>query len=547
MAVGVFVRLYGLSGQIPLDDEWHSLNFVLDKSFWEVLATHGLGANCIPQNAIHWLMLHTIGWSEIALYLPSVFCGIAGLLVFPRLVSGLAGRTTAILFAWLLAISPCATFYSRIARPYAMVLFFGFLALLCLALWTRDGRRRQLVAYVLSGFVATYFHLYAAVPVLAPLAALLFPALSRRKAPADAPWICAKTLMLAGLALASLLAIFLGPAHWQNPWWMQALAWDRVTARGLWDFLSLLAGTGNFPGKLVFATLAGYGLRTWLGKEFRVGILWGSVWAAFSLLLIFATQDGMHAGIQIARYNIVLFPVAMLLAAYAAANFLDRFPAAIRRMAGAVLVGGLVAASPLWRTYAQPNNFMHHSAFQDSYAPFDWSRSRPRLLRPQPQMSADRIHPFYAALAANPAIGGIVEYPMYMGDSLNLHYFTQHVHGKPVVAGYVPDFPFDPLPSRNDFICQTTPLDYVFSRARNLGLHKQMRFRNLLSITDRGRLSQRHSGWLLVVHRDLLTETLNVRDRDAPVRPPAVLESSLAAAWGAPVFSDPWIAAWKIP
>jgi len=547
VAVGVFLRLYGLSGQILLDDEWHSPNFVLDKSFFDVLFTHGMGANCIPQNLINWVWLHTVGWSEFTLFLPSVLCGIAGLLVFPLLVSRLAGRTVAIFFSWLFAISPCVIFYSRIVRPYAMVLFFGFLALLCLALWTRAGRRRQLAAYVLAGFVAIYFHLYAALPVLVPLAALLVPVLYRRQAPADAPWISAKPMLLAGLAMAILLAIFLGPAHWRNPWWLQALARDRVTAAGLWDFLSLLAGTGFLPGKLIFAALAGSGLRAWLARDFRVGILWVSVWTAFLLLLIFATQDGMHAGIQIARYNIVLFPVAMLLVAYAAAALLAGFPPAIRCTAGVLLIGGLVAASPLWRTYDRPNNFMHHSAFQDSYAPFDWSRSRPRLLTPLPQMPAARLHPLYARVAADPAIPGIVEYPMFVGDPLNLYYFAQHFHGKPVAAGYVPDFPFPPLPSGDEILRQTTPLDYVFSRAGALGLQNRMRFRNHLPLTDVARLRQRHSRWLLIVHRDLLSETLEIRDVAANFFPPVLLESSLAARLVAPIFADAKIVAWTLP
>ena len=52
-ALGIFLRLFALPGQVLVDDEWHSLNFVLGKSFFSVLTTHGLGANCIPQNAIH--------------------------------------------------------------------------------------------------------------------------------------------------------------------------------------------------------------------------------------------------------------------------------------------------------------------------------------------------------------------------------------------------------------------------------------------------------------------------------------------------------------
>jgi hypothetical protein len=544
--IGILLRIFGLSEQLLLDDEWHSLNFILDKSFWAVWTTHGLGANCIPQNILNWIFLHTVGWSELTLFLPSVLCGIAGLLVFPRLVSRLAGRTVAVLFAWLFAISPCLIFYSRIVRPYAMVLFFGFLALLCLALWTREGRRRQLAAYVLSGFVAICFHLYAALPVLAPFATLLLPALYRRKAPADAPWISAKPMLLAGLALAGLLAIFLGPAHWQNPWWTQALAHDRVTARGLWDFLSLLAGTGFLPGKWIFAGLAAYGLRAWLARDFRVGILWVSVWAAFFLLLAVATQDGIHAGIQIARYTIVLFPVAMLLVAVAAADLLERFPMAARVAAGVLLIGGLAAGSPLWRTYARPNNFMHHSAFQDSYAPFDETRSRLRQLAPLPQMPRERLHAFYSAAAADAAIPGLVEYPMYVGDELNLHWYAQHVHRKPVAVGYVPDISFPPLPNHNEFIYGAAPVDYVFSRIRGLGWSGQMRFRNLVSLADTERLRRDFPGWHLVVHRDVLQETLELESGSRDYVPPALLAPRLKDSFGEPVFDDSRIAVWRI-
>ncbi len=548
--VGLFLRLHGLLGQILVDDEWHSLNFVLGKSFFEVLTTHGLGANCIPQNILNWILLHTAGWSETSLFLPSVLCGVAGLLVFPGLVSRLAGRTAAVFFSWLLAISPCVIFYSRIVRPYPMVIFFGFLALLCLALWTREGRRRLLASYVLSGFAAIYFHLYAALPVLAPLAALFLLSLFPRRKEALPPWISAKALAGAGALLAALVLAFLGPAHFRNPWWMNVQGVSHATLSGLWEFLSLLAGTHVAASKLVFAALAGYGLCIWLRREFRIGLLFLSAWAAFLLLLVFGTQDGMHAAIQVARYNIVLFPLSMLLVASALDSLLGRFlPAlspAARAGLGLLPIAGLLAGSPLWRTFDLPNNFMHHSAFQDSYAPFDASKSRLRLLTPMPQMPASRIPPFYAALAADPSVPGIVEYPMYIGDPLNLYSYCQHFHRKPVAAGYVQDFPFPPLRSKDDFVTQATPIDYVFSRAQALGLGGQMRFSQMVPVLDFARLRQGRSGWFLVVHRDVLQETLGIQLNGGNVIPPVMLSFYLDTEFGPPVFSDNWISAWRI-
>ena len=549
--VGLFLRLYGLSGQIPVDDEWHSLNFVLDKSFFAVLTTHGLGANCIPQNVVNWILLHTVGWSEAALFLPSVLCGIAGLLLFPWLISRLASRAVAVFFSWLLAISPCVIFYSRIVRPYSMVLFFGFLALLCLALWTRAGRPRLLLAYALSGCAAIYFHLYAALPVLAPLGALFLLALGRRQRDESAPWISAKVLIGTGALMGLLLLIVLGPAHWKNPWWAHVLARDHVTAGGLWEFLSLLAGTRFAVSKLAFAALVAGGLLGWIRRDFRIGLVFLSAWAAFGLLLLFGTQEGMHAAIQIARYDIVMFPVAMLLAATAlealAARLPSGLPPAARTGLGLLPIAGLLAGSPLARTFDLPNNFMHHSAFQDSYLPFDDSRSRLRLLTPFPQMPRERVPAFYSALAGVPAVKGIVEYPMYIGDPLNLYYYYQHFHRKPVAAGYVQDYPFPPLSSGNDFVTGATPIDYVFSRAQILGLGNRMRFANLVPILDAARLRRNHSGWLLVVHRDVLQETLDLRLDGGNVVPPVLLPFSLDAEFGPPVFSDGQIMAWKIP
>ena len=548
--VGLFLRIWGLSGQVLLDDEWHSLTFVQDKSFLDVLATHGSGANCIPQNLINWLWLHTVGWTETLLFLPSVLCAAAGLLLFPALVARLAGRTVALFFAWLLAISPCLVFYSRIVRPYSMVLFFGFLALLSLALWTRTGRRRLLLVYAVAGFIAVYFHLYAALPVLAPLAALLALVLFRSRRLADTPWISARALVGAGLLLATLALVFLGPAHARNPWWLYVHGLSRVTAAGLWEFLSLLAGTRLAVSKLAFAALAAWGLREWFRKDFRIATLFASAWAAFFLLLAVATQDGMQAAIQLARYDIVLFPVAMLQAATALdallASQFPRLAPGARTALGLLAIAGLLAGSPLFRTCARPNNFMHHSAFQDSYAAFDETRSRLRQLTPFPQMPRERLNAFYAAVAANAAVPGLVEYPMYVGDGLNLHWYAQHFHRKPVAVGYVPDVSFPPLPSGNQFTYGAAPVDYVFNRIGALGWTDRMRFRNLVSLADPNRLRRDFSGWLLVVHRDILLETLEFDSGSREFIPPPGLPAQMTAAFGEPTFADEWLTVWRI-
>ena len=43
LTVGVFLRCWAWSSQMLLDDEWHALNFVLNRSFADVLLQQGMG------------------------------------------------------------------------------------------------------------------------------------------------------------------------------------------------------------------------------------------------------------------------------------------------------------------------------------------------------------------------------------------------------------------------------------------------------------------------------------------------------------------------
>jgi hypothetical protein len=553
LLIGLFLRLDGLPGQILLDDEWHSLNYVLDKSFWTLLVSQGHGANSIPLNLLNRLLLLTPGWSEFTLRLPHLLCAAAGLLVFPRLVARLAGRPTALLFAWLFALSPCLTFYSRIVRPYSAVLFFGFLALLNLALWIREGRPRQRTAYALCGVIAVYFHLYAALPVFAPLGLLFLLSWAPRPAGSTPPQLNPWRLLATGAAMALALVLLVGPATWNNPWWVDVLGGSGVTRRTLWELLSLLAGTRLAPFKLAFAALAAYGLQTALRRDWRTGAVWLAAGAAFLLLVAFGTQQGLHSALVLARFNLIFFPVVLLLAAAGLAALLEALPPAVpvrlRTPLGVALVAALLAGSPVWRTHARPNNFMHHSAFQDSYQRPDPRTSRPNALTPLPTMPRERIHPLYAQLAADPAIPGLIEYPLYLGDPANLHWFTQQTHRKPVAIGYVPDLYFPTATRKNENIFQDTPLDYILSRARTLGWDPAMRFANVVPIDHAARLRQTHPGWILVVHRDILAETLaiSLSPPGENFAPNFLLLLDLQAKYGPPFFSDSQLLAWRIP
>ena len=168
MVTGAFLRLYLITDQILLDDEWHGLFYATGHSLGYLLLYADGAATCAPLNAYAWMLLHTIGWSEMALRLPSLLPGLLALLVFPLLVRRIHGEAVACIFAVFLSLSPFLTAYSRIVRPYSALVFFEFIAIYSAGIWLHTGEKRFGLLYVLTAVAAIYFHPVAAIGVFAP-------------------------------------------------------------------------------------------------------------------------------------------------------------------------------------------------------------------------------------------------------------------------------------------------------------------------------------------------------------------------------------------
>lgn len=556
---GTWLRLWSISGQVLLDDEWHSLNFVLDKSFLAVLTGGGLGANCIPLNCYAWLLLHTAGWSEPLLRAPSLICGIAALAVLPLLVARLWGRLTGTVFAYLLAAAPCVIFYSRVFRPYSIVLFSGFTALLSFFLWSREGKRSWMALYVLSGFTAIFHHLYASIPVLTPLlvafsvrvAGLMPGKIFTRLARLPVPEL--GRIVYAGLAIALLCVVLIFPAYLSNPWWRSVFGRSSPPdLHTLWGYLSLLSGTHWALLKVLFLALAGCGAVFLVRKDTVSG---GSILCCEILYFVYlyvSRQDDINSPILVARFGIILFPVALLLVSTAVASFAEatrvrRFgkaPFAALALAG---LATIAAASPLPHIYRQPNNFTNQSAYQYSYEPTDWSLSRERDLVKGFRMKKSDIPRLYFSLAGRTDVPGIVEFPMLIGDHFNQYYYYQLFHRKRVAAGYIPEIKFPPLASKDEFVYGDTPVDYVMSRVPP-ALRARVRFRNLVSLTDAESLGRRCRDWLLIVHKDPFFEMFPALFARQPNGSPSsgLLIQFLKSRYAQPDTETDQLAVWRI-
>jgi hypothetical protein len=348
--------------------------------------------------------------------------------------------------------------------------------------------------------------------------------------------------IFAGLGLCLIV-----PAYVTNRWWLNVHGDDEVTFGAFVGFLSILCGTSNgiLVSLLVLCVVAG--LYWVLRDDLLCGMVFLSIMAALFLYLQLATQDGMHAPIQIARYSITFFPVCFVLAAYGmAATARALLPAVTRPVFPVVLIVGLLVGSPLWAVYTMPKNFTNHSVFQDTYDRLDWSKSLPIDWQVAPPMRANGIPPIYRDAAFLDSVAGIIEYPMLIGDPVNLYYFYQHYHRKEVAVGYLTSLSFPPLASNDDFVYIVTSVDYILGRAgREPG--GRLRFRNLVRLDDLSVLPKRYDGWALIVHRNVLAEIASDTMRmDAVDRPSAVLVTRLKGKYGEPLFVDDRIAVWRI-
>lgn len=555
LLIGILLRVHELSSQILLDDEWHSLNFVIGKSLWAMVSTQGLGANCIPQNIYHWILIHSLGWSEFLLRLPSVTLGIVGLVIFPSLIAKMFTQRAGVIFAYLLAIAPCPVFYARLCRPYSMVMFFGFLAVLALVRWLRTGGASGQILFSGAAFLAVYYHLYSGVPLLIPLVLLFGVSIAQHYLGMKIAGVALPrppAFILAGVTTGILILIFIVPPYLANPWWSKVLGTDHVTSAALGNYTMLLSGTNSRLCALIFVGLIIFGLRNLVRDDRTIGVMFTAIWLVFLCYLKLATQEGMHAAIQIARYSIIMFPIAMLLVALAIDRIVTETSPRVKVQEWGIVLPAMLLAcllwrSPFWETYQEPNNFTNHSAFQDSYAPMDWSMSRIRDLTPMPQMGKARIPAAYLKPEILDPAPGIIEYPMFIGDPLNLYYFYQHYHGRDVVGGYVPELRFPQLPSKDDFIYQDTSMDYVLSRGASLHPNK-MSFTTLVPVTNMGLLHQRYRGWVIIVHKELFGEMFGKPTAEGGIyQPSAMLMQFLSKNIGRPALEDAQIAVWRIP
>lgn len=468
--------------------------------------------------------------TETVIRFPVILSGLALLWFLPRALRGRLPPRALALWTWLLALSPLLVYYSRIARSYLPLVLFGTLAVLAFERWWRGGERRDALAYVAFGALATWFHLGAATFVAAPALYALAEIVRGRPfgpppARGDAPGRLAplRRLVLLGLALAGAFALFLLPA-WNSlsalvagkRQGVQYVPWGKVAA----EVFRLFAGTASAPLAAACALLALSGFALLWRRDRPLALFTATVSAGHVAGLLVLSPLGLASSTILGRYLLPLLPLFLLwiacgLALPGAEEGGSRWAAPARAAASALFLAALFWMGPLHDRDLARGSFVHHNDFA-------------RFLEPRLRLDPARVPGFYRVLAAERGDGAIVEYPwLGVWEANRSFYAYQAVHGRRVVVSTPQRLLFRPPAALRNAVAPE-PEALCRSGAETLVVHLHV---------DREEERLAAGKREPVVSRRMRQQLREMAGK---------LAIRLGAAWGEPAYSDREVAVWDL-
>jgi hypothetical protein len=373
LLAGAWLRIAQLRSQMLIDDEWHAVRMLVRNGYAEIATRFGLADHSIPLTLYYRWLYDRAALSEWSMHLPLLLAGLGLLLLAPWLLRRSLAPATRGIWLGLLAISPTLVYFSRTARPYALVALLGFVALVAFHNWRRHRERRRTWAavYVFATVLAGWAHLLSLVFTLWPFVhhacGLLAGAPRRGRLRSSMPgW---RDLLLLGIATAVPLAIALLPPL-RNDWAAMAgkAGTDSITLESLRHAVQMQFGVVDAWMLLPLLALLAFG--AWRLAWRNGDLVWLPLGAAVAgLVAICVARPAwiQHAPVLV-RYAAPVLPFLLLYVAEGIAGLLERARGIAPAFAVAALAG-LFVMGPLRGWYREPNQFLGHAVFQFAYDP----------------------------------------------------------------------------------------------------------------------------------------------------------------------------------
>jgi hypothetical protein len=566
VAFGFFFRIYLLNSQILVDDEWHAVNTVIGKSYWDLLTHYNPKDYSSPLLNIWVLGLYNIwGWSETSLRIPSLIAGLVTLILLPIWLKNRISMRAAIICGFFMAMSPQMIFYSRYLRGYSLALLFSCCAVFAFIRYLQKSDLRHSIGFLMASAMAALSHPFSIVAI-----ASLFPAVLvvkgieviHNKQYPNAIAASNKNIAYLAVCLVIVLSILLSPmlkSFSDLPW-----AKSSFSINAGFEVLSLISGTASIPLVTTFWILCSIGLLCVFKNNILLGAIFASMIFSYITGLVIFRPLGISAGAVFIRYSIVLVPVCLTLAAVAfdrlVGCYIDKrggSTTAIRRsiafLISTIYVSIYFYFGPLSNIYINHNNFMNHSAYQWSFNYGDWSKSPEHHIYNHVSVKKSEIPSFYSWLRDQQHIHTIIEHPLDICDYNNFLYFYQILHRKKTLVGYTTNVRLlgylvsekrNRLSSEAGIIGKTSA-DEILARVAN---PKKLKFSNMVDVTEIESV-QNCGADILVLHKSI--EALNTVGKSNKsitllYNSSYILNQYYQKVFGSPIYEDAQIVCYVI-
>jgi mannosyltransferase len=209
-ALGLAVRFASLGVQSYHHDEVITAMRVIPGSFTEMLGeVKGSESNPPLYYVLAWGWAKAFGTGEVGLRSLTALFGAATVPVAFLIGRELASNRAGLIGAALVAVSPMLIWYSQEARSYALLVFFGALALLFFVRALRTGDGRDLGLWALASALALCSHYFAVFAVAIEAVWLLVALRARWRVVLPA----VGGVVAVGLALLPLISAQINPTH----------------------------------------------------------------------------------------------------------------------------------------------------------------------------------------------------------------------------------------------------------------------------------------------------------------------------------------------
>lgn len=181
LTLALALRVPLMDRGLEYDEVWSAMEFVEADTAWQTASTFRQFNNHIFYSLAARASEGAFGRSEWALRLPALVFGLAAVLVLWLAARRRFGRLVAVGAAFALATNSVHVGFSASARGYTGLVLFTLVSSALFLRWVReDLRTAGIAAYVASGVLAVYTHLFAAAVI--GVQALVLAGLSWREA-----------------------------------------------------------------------------------------------------------------------------------------------------------------------------------------------------------------------------------------------------------------------------------------------------------------------------------------------------------------------------